>query len=116
LYGSTSSGYKVLGRWSAEVAGTRSVQGDFTKDAGATLQAAHAITQPKASTAIPDVSDARYPITKLITSGFVQPFPLRPTLSEASRITPSLDLSGRKRRKQGFDSPRLQMTDHESLT
>jgi len=52
--------------------------------------------------------NARHPITKLITSSSIQAFPRRLTLSESSRIKLFLDLSGRRHRKQGFDSPRLQ--------
>jgi len=53
-------------------------------------------------------SGASHLITKLITSSAIQGFPWRLGLSESSRIKPFLDLAGHRRRKQGFNSPRLQ--------
>ena len=55
-------------------------------------------------------------ITKLITSRAIQAFPWLLGLSESSRIKPFLDLRGRRRRKQGFDSPRLQVLCVQLLT
>ena len=46
-------------------------------------------------------SGASHLITKLITSSAIQAFPRRLTLSKSSRTKPFLDLSGRRRRKQG---------------
>ena len=59
------------------------------------------------NTAIPDLSRRSPPNNKLITSSSIQAFPRRLTLSKSSRTKPFLDLAGRRRRKQGFDSPRL---------
>ena len=56
--------------------------------------------------------NARHPITKLITSSSIQAFPRRLTLSESSRTKPA----GHSDKKQGFEPPRIQVTDHESLT
>jgi len=55
-------------------------------------------------------------ITKLITSSSIQAFPSRLTVSESSRRKPVLDHAGRRRRKQGFDSPRLQVLQYQILT
>jgi hypothetical protein len=57
-----------------------------------------------------------HPITKLITSGDIQAFPRRLTLFKFSPIKPFLDLSGCRHRKQGFNSPRIQVTYYEALT
>ena len=61
-------------------------------------------------------SGASHLITKLITSSAIQGFPWRLGLSESSRIKPFLDLAGHRRRKQGFNSPRLQVLCNQVLT
>ena len=52
----------------------------------------------------------------LITSSSIQAFPRRLTLSESSRIKLFLDLAGHRRRKQGFNSHRIQVVYHQVLT
>ena len=64
---------------------------------------------------IPD-PNAGHLITKLITSSAIQAFPSRLTLSESSRKKPFLDLPGHRRRKQGFDPPRLQALHTQHFT
>jgi hypothetical protein len=68
------------------------------------------------SRTIPDVSKAGHLITKLITSSSVKAFPRWLALSKFSPTKPFLDLAGHRRRKQGFDSPRLQVLCNQLLT